>query len=365
MKKLRIGHIAYTYKPLIGGAETYLSNLLDLLSQRVSSQRVYQAKNNWAKDKELKLVPVWKIFRRKPLYFYNILLNLYFPSLMKEDVLIVSDPFHFWPVFWHPHTVVISHGIRWDRPQKSEALYRGVHLASAKFAMKFAHKIVANDSNFYRSLGIPLKPKEGMFSEVVKNRWFIPNCVDTKIFTKTKTFGDLVNLNPILVPRNIVRGRGIHLALEAFKDFNKRYKYTNLVICGGASDPNYIVEIYQQIHNLNLIGKVYFLGSVNWKEMPKIYSSSLMSVIPTLYEEGTSLSALESMSCGVATLSTNVGGLPDLPTIKSSVDPRELAQKMVYVFKNRDKIAKEQLSEVRKTYNLKNFKQAWFKVIGE
>jgi glycosyltransferase involved in cell wall biosynthesis len=156
---------------------------------------------------------------------------MHFTSLKKEDVLIIHDPFHFWPVAWHKNTVVISHGVRWDRPDKSENMYNRAHLASAKFSMKYAKKIVANDTNFYRKLGYRLKPKEKMFAQVDKNRWFIPNCVDTNIFKKVKPYSSLVKLNTILVPRNIVPGRGIHLAISAFSRFHKKYENTLLVIC--------------------------------------------------------------------------------------------------------------------------------------
>ncbi|MBP3964910.1 glycosyltransferase family 4 protein [Paenibacillus lignilyticus] len=44
------------------------------------------------------------------------------------------------------------------------------------------------------------------------------------------------------------------------------------------------------------------------------YRAADVAVIPTVYSEGTSLSCLEAMSCGVAIVATNVGGLNDLIT---------------------------------------------------
>jgi len=359
---MRIGHIAYTYKPIIGGCETYISTLKDLLSEEGHSQRIYQVKRRGLKDEELRQVTVFNIFRRKPLYFYNLFLNFFFLDFLREDLLIVHDPFHYPPVAWQ-RCIVVSHGVRWDRPQKSEYWYCKLHYWSGKFALKYAKKFVANDTNFYRQLGISLKPKEGMFKEIKKNRWFIPNCVDSKMFKKVKSNPSLAALNPVLVPRNIVRGRGIHLAISAYKEFHKKFKDTNLVICGDFADVAYKFEIFRQISELDLVGKVYFIGSVDWQIMPHVYSSSLMSVIPTIYEEGTSLAALESMACGTPTVSTNVGGLADLPTLQSEPTVEDLVKKMIECFESRKRLLTQQQNEVHKIYNIENFKKAWLKVI--
>ena len=47
-------------------------------------------------------------------------------------------------------------------------------------------------------------------------------------------------------------------------------------------------------------------------EMPKIYQNTDISLIPTIYAEGTSLSCLEAQSSGNIVIATNIGGLPNL-----------------------------------------------------
>jgi|SRR3990167_4108969 len=362
---MRVGHIAYTYEPLIGGAEIYIHNLKKILNKYKITQHIYQGKNSPSQknNSEIIFIPAPKLIKRKPLYSFNALLNSQFLQLLKEDKLIIHDPFHYWPVVWHRNTIVVSHGVRWERPQQEQRWYNRVHFLSAKLAFKFANTLVANDSDFLRKMGINIKPKEGMFQKVRKNSWFIPNCVDIDLFKKNKGIEHLKKLNPILVPRNIVRGRGIHLAISAFREFNKKYPDTNLVICGDFTDHRYKNEIFNQIVELGLLGKVYFIGSVSWEFMPNIYSSSLLTVIPTLYEEGTSLAALESMSCGTTVVSTNVGGLVDLPTVHCKPNVKDLSVAMIDTFKNVQKIAKNQKTETRTTYNLGNFEKAWLKVL--
>lgn len=47
-------------------------------------------------------------------------------------------------------------------------------------------------------------------------------------------------------------------------------------------------------------------------EMHKVYQTSYIVLIPTMYSEGTSLSCLEAMATRNAIIATNIGGLPNL-----------------------------------------------------
>ena len=363
---MNIGQIAYTYKPVIGGCETYISTLFDLFGKHGHTSRVYQARKDGddQNDPELELIPAYPLFRRKPVYFYNLFLNLKLKQLMREDLLIVHDPIHYWPVAWKRHTIVISHGVRWVRPEETNSLYNKIHYRSGKFAFDHARKLVANDTDFLRRFDIDIKPKEKAFQQVVKGKWFIPNCVNTAQFSRNDGFSGLKRMNAILVPRNLVPGRGVDIAIRAFKSFSEKHPDMNLIICGDYADPFYRVALFDAIRELDLIGRVFFIGSVHWGSMSSVYSSVQMTVVPTRYEEGTSLAALESMSCGTATLSTNVGGLADLPTRQCDPDADQLAQLMLECYPKRLEIAEEQQREVQHTHNTENFNRAWLEVIN-
>ena len=47
-------------------------------------------------------------------------------------------------------------------------------------------------------------------------------------------------------------------------------------------------------------------------EMNKAYQNADITLIPSLYSEGTSLSCIEAMACGNAVIATRIGGLSDL-----------------------------------------------------
>lgn len=52
----------------------------------------------------------------------------------------------------------------------------------------------------------------------------------------------------------------------------------------------------------------------SFRDVREAYRAADVAVIPTVYSEGTSLSCMEAMSCGIPVVSTNVGGLNDLIT---------------------------------------------------
>lgn len=363
---MNIGHVTYVYKPIKGGQEVYIDNLLKILNSAGYSQRVYQP-NTGVRSPELRLIPrAPKALRIKALdlYAYNFLLPLVkWNDLRNEDALIAHYAFHYPAVAWHRNVIVVSHGVEWDEPAVRLNHKIRKKIAQAMFK-KNQCKLVANDTDYFRKMGLNVAPMEHLFEEVAPNKWFIPNCIDTFRFKHTDGLTDLKSLNPILVPRNIVPRRGIHLAIEAFNIFVKEYSETNLVIVGAEMDRSYKMYLEELIAKLNLTDKVYFWGSVAWEEMPKIYSSGLMTLIPSIFGEGTSLSALESMACGTVTISTNVGGLSDLPCIHAKPSAESLASTMQTTFEKRDELVKQQKDIVRKTYNLQNWGKAWLRVIG-
>ena len=217
-------------------------------------------------------------------------------------------------------------------------------------------------------MGVEVAPRTQLFEEVVPGRWFIPNCVDTDLFSPRAGLHALGKLNPILVPRNLTRSRGVDLAIRAFALFVPRHPETNLVIVGDIIYDNlgefrYKQELNQLVEKLGLVGRVYFLGQVSRERMPSIYSSAAMTVIPTRRSEGTSLAALESMACGVATVATAVEGLLDLPAMHCLAEPTAMAAEMERVFRQRKRIGQIQQEIVRQVYNLENWEAAWLAVL--
>ncbi|PIP56412.1 hypothetical protein COX05_03340 [candidate division WWE3 bacterium CG22_combo_CG10-13_8_21_14_all_39_12] len=362
---MNIGHIATEYKPITGGAQTYLANLYEIFKGEGHDQRVYQFNDN-VHDPELELVPhAPKVFnggRALDLWWFNFLLPLKFKSLSKEDTLICHYAFHSLPLFWKKNVIVLSHGCEWDIPATS--LSQKLKIKIAQWSFKHFKYLVANDTNYFRQLGVDIKPKERMFEEVLPGKWYIPNCVDTSVFTNVDPATDFPE-HSIVVPRNISHARGIHLSIEAFAQFKEKFPETTLVVVGGGGDEQYKDYLNSLIQKHNLEGAVVFKGSIPWALMPGVYNACEMTVVPTLQREGTSLSALESMACGTATVSTNAQGLADLPTAQSDITADDLARVMIETYTSKDSVALSQQQEVRTNYNINKWKEGWLKVISQ
>lgn len=357
-KSKNISHIISHYYPPIGGGENYVEDLFKIITSLGVNQMIYQqdSKKSYPFVRNVKKTFLIKNF--------NLNLYKYLYTLNKSNIIIIHDLQRFIPILSHK-IIGVCHGVTWDNPSFNPKKNRRKKLKAVK-AFQNALGIVANDTNFFREMGVDIKPAEKLFEEILPNRWFIPNCVDTNFFKKNRGLDQIKNMNPILVPRTVIPARGIHLAIEAFAYFTQKVDNVSLIIVGLCADLNYLLTIlYNLIHEYSLIGKVFFLGKIDRSIMPYIYSSSLMSIIPSIYCEGTSLSALESMSCGTPTISTNIGGLRDLPTIQCEPTSQSIFEGMLEVYKNRTKIGEKQCEIVQKKYNINLWKEAWIKVLNK
>ena len=117
------------------------------------------------------------------------------------------------------------------------------------------------------------------------------------------------------------------------------------------------------IAGLELKKRVFFEPPSDNYNMPDVYSSAVVTLIPTLRREGTSLSALESMACGTATISTDVAGLADLPTIQAPAQVNEFAEAVWSTIINREAVGHTQRILVHQNFNMSKWEKAWYQVI--
>jgi glycosyltransferase involved in cell wall biosynthesis len=361
-RPLSIAQVTYTYQPIAGGADVYVSQLAALITSAGHKHTVYQRQADTTAP-DVRFVP--NLFRGLPLEFWTHALGLFSlrRELLEHDIVICHYPHYLLALHlmsfgrgW-PTRVAVSHGVFWDDAPGSVRSWAKAFLA--RWAFRRAHLYVANDTEFLRAMGVPINPRQGMHSEVAPGAWFIPNGVDPDTFHRAAPIPEIAALNPILVPRNLFRNRGIHLAVEAFELFAKDFPDTRLLIVGGGGQPDYIAEIRRRIEFRGLTETVLFHGPVPHDELPAFYSSSHMTLIPTLCGEGTSLAALESMACGTATICTDVAGLKDLPGPHARPTPVGLAEVMREMYPKRQRLGEEQQRLVLARYSLEHWWRAW------
>lgn len=372
MEKIRIGHLTQFYFPIIGGQQLYIKEMLTQLSEgfehhiyqgwptRIPSELYYiTIAPNFGERLEGKFSKFNAYFSW---YRFTAALILLQKKLERENILISHYSFYLPAIKWHRKKILLSHGVLWNRPclNNTDQYFRKNSIEALKESI-----VVANDTDFLREIGVNAEAGQNPFTEIRKGVWFLPNCIDTVKFNSGEVENNRSQKNIILIPRNLRFERGVHLAIEAFGLLAKDYPQLIIQIVG-ASYPSsqYFKYCKDLIEKYNIQDRVIFSGSQSHELMKAYYHSACMTIIPTIKFEGTSLSALESMACGTPVLSTTVGGLSDLPTLKCETNPVDLASKIKFLLANLSEIRIEQQKMVTEIFNLENWISTWKKILN-
>jgi glycosyltransferase involved in cell wall biosynthesis len=138
---------------------------------------------------------------------------------------------------------------------------------------------------------------------------FIPNGVDAERFHPLVPAQHSDRENEaitVLLARRLVAKNGVLIFAEAMAklaDLDIR-----IVIAGDGELRSRVLDI---LENAGLKDKTEFLGIVDNEDMPEIYQSADISVLPS-FMEATSITGLESMASGLPLVGTNVGGIPGI-----------------------------------------------------
>jgi glycosyltransferase involved in cell wall biosynthesis len=360
---LRIAQLTYSYKPITGGADAYAELLCRTLRERGHEVLVYQRAAG-TDDPFVRTAPGWQR-RLRPRDFW--LVPLWLRGIRRElaamDVLIAHYPNYCRAAEWHPRLIGLSHGVTWDDAPGTWRSGRKRQMALDAF--RRCRRYVANDTFFLREMGLRIGPGERPFEEIAPGRWFIPNCVDTSVFRPLTPLDDTSRPPVIIVPRNLYRNRGVHLAVAAFAEVAGDFPGYEMHVVGAVGQPAYAREVERQVAATGLASRVRFLGSVPWGEMAEAYSQAQACLIPSLCGEGTSLAALEAMACGVATITTDAGGLPDLPGIHCQPTASALACALRDVLPRWPGVGETQRQATVSGFHLGLWQTAWAKVVEE
>ena len=198
--------------------------------------------------------------------------------------------------YYHP-SILISHGITWDYP------FYNANTQYLKKIIKLADTFVSVDTNtisWFRST----------FSKDIKDfnikMKYIPNYVDLEKYIPVKRTNKRIK---ITYPRRCSDERGFWLIADIVPVILDTYENVEFDFVGFA----HTEKIKNKIEELKLkYGDRVNHYVVDSDKMPEIYKQTDITVIPTIYSEGTSLSCIEAMASGNAVIATDIGGLPNL-----------------------------------------------------
>ena len=103
--------------------------------------------------------------------------------------------------------------------------------------------------------------------------------------------------------------KNIPFLIRAYKSLADEGIKHNLVIVGRIGWM--YQEVFKQIEELGLEGRVQFTGYLPQDDLPMVYNLASLFVYPTKYE-GFGLPALEAMACGTPVVTTAISSLPEI-----------------------------------------------------
>lgn len=362
---MNISQVSQHYKPIVGGQEVYIANLIRTFAAAGHTSVVFQP-DRGVRGPDIVPVPrirgLPRLIKGSEPYVFNASLWLNCKRrLALSDIIIAHYAFSAWPLRQFANkSIILSHGIEWnvDEMGWDDRIHERVARARLN---DFVH--VVNDTHYLRYFGYDLKPGQGVFTEVAPRKWFIPNCVDIDHFKRNEGLLRLKERKIILVPRQITKDRGIDLAIRAFKHLSEDDSELTLCIMGKQRGGSYMAYLLRLIADLELKKRVIFEPPIDNYNMPDVYSSAVVTLIPTLRREGTSLSALESMACETATVSTDVAGLADLPTVQAPAEVNAFAEAVQNTIRDREAIGQRQRISVCDQFTMVEWGKAWQSVI--
>lgn len=167
-------------------------------------------------------------------------------------------------------------------------------------------------------------------SEYIKNRCLkiketnnivtLYNCIDTEIFdgNKEKNYRKKYKIKEddivIGFAGRLLKEKGILELVKAFKRVKTNENIKLLIVgtrdYGKLKKDKYLENIYSEIKDIE--DKVIFTGHLDNTEMPLVYNTMNLLVIPSIWEEPFGCVAIEAMSMGLPIIATKSGGLVEI-----------------------------------------------------
>lgn len=349
-----------------GGAERYLIDLAEVCRRIGKNLTIYQYGNfPWVRRfQNIDVVSLSRgnatahVLSLEAIRMFN---RLFYEQVENRSILnIYSAFFEAWPLAAHP-SIGISHGIAWDSPISN--FTGGTHfwennrrfIEGAKACERMV-SVDTNTANWFQTIDYNLGQKMSV----------IPNYVDLTEFSPREGFDRIRERTVILYPRRLYEARGLYLVLDILDTILEKYPEVEFHFVGKGfeSDTKHVIKKQKQ-----------WGDRVKWyslppSDMPKAYLDSDITLVPTLYSEGTSLSLLEAMASGNAVISTRIGGLTDLVLNNYNgylIDPNAKsllkAIESLLVDKNKMIEFKRRAVEVAKVFSKSKWIERWTEVI--
>jgi len=185
---------------------------------------------------------------------------------------------------------------------------------------------------------VPSKYLQNILNDNSIKSKYLPNIIrDDNVYFKKR---DILKPN-LIVTRTLDEVYNIPLAIMTFKDLKKVVPDAKLKIVGDGKLKN---EIFELVKKEN-IDDIEFVGRVPNSKIGEILNTSDIFINPS-NKDNMPLSLFEALACGLAVISTNVGGIPDYITdgingfLIELNNKEQLMNKILYILNKQDEVQK-------------------------
>ena len=111
----------------------------------------------------------------------------------------------------------------------------------------------------------------------------------------------------VLYLARLEKYKGVFTAIEAFKKLKQESVAVELLIAGNGTELETVKNTIKEVND----GHLRYIGLVSGEEKSQLLLSSDILVFPSTHSEGMPNTVLEAMGCGLAVITTRVGGIDD------------------------------------------------------
>ncbi len=313
MKIFIIYHKLYDYNGqelTIGGIQTYLLNLVQMLKNNGYSPVIYQLANKpWNIEHEgVEVHGVQKLPTKNGLKQSKHILNEILKYSNSNDLLIWGTD----SISIKTNTInslSIQHGIgfdyianrskilKWIRILKLQGVYKFLQRQKSIHSFMRAKHKVCVDYNYLNWMRTMLPREE------LDNIHVIPNFthINNRASVNQTTSDDI----QILFARRFSEERGVLILIDIVDELLERYENVFFTIAGSGPYEAILHEKYEQNNKVTIT-------KYKHSESLEVHSRHHIAIIPTYGSEGTSLSLLEAMTSGCVPIASNVGGMTNI-----------------------------------------------------
>lgn len=296
-------YLSYTGDPTSGGRQRKVRDVARLIQKEIGWECIIVQKgtSDWeAKDKHDNVVIGLKA--RLDVYGDPGFGKRTRSLLRDGDAIIYMGGEDAWPYFVEG-AKAYHVGVWWDGP--NNALTKWLTGIRTQKLFSTSRSVICCDTNVINWL----RTRNARYQESANRAVYVPNCVDLDQLQVTEREAPSRPLR-ILFARRFEPKRGPYLMLDAAKLLSENgFSFELVMSSAEGHDGSKIIQTAAKERGIEK--KVTTLVN-DMTSIFDAYKLADIAVVPTVWSEGTSYSAVEAIAAGLPVVTTTVGGLPNL-----------------------------------------------------